>query len=137
MQNSSCRGQNRYSEVEDILGCDRCLRHKLCAYAPNDYRVLYAEEAMLTSEESAENAPDKDRHSEPRCSSDDRCCLEHSHAWQWLGQKSDGSCRCNNTSFTIRGTDQLCQPSLAVEDRQAVQSAFPSFFGGSKRTEST
>ena len=24
------------------------------------------------------------------------------------------------TSFTIRGTDQLCQPSVTVEDRQAV-----------------
>ncbi len=46
------------------------------------------------------------------------------------------SFRSNKTSFTIRGTDQLCQPSVTVEDRQAVQSAFTSLFGGSKRAQS-
>ena len=89
LQNSNCRGQNRYAEVEEILGCDRCLRHKLYTYAPSNYRVLHAEDPTLTSKESAENAPYKDRHSEPRRSSDDRCCLEHSHAWQLIGRKSD------------------------------------------------
>jgi len=42
----------------------------------------------------------------------------------------------NRTSFTIRGTDQLCQPSVTVEDRQAVLSAFTSLLGGPKRAES-
>lgn len=43
------------------------------------------------------------------------------------------SFRGDRTSFTIRGTDQLCQPSVTVKDRQAVQSAFTSLSGGTKR----
>jgi len=43
------------------------------------------------------------------------------------------SFRSDRTSFKVRGTDQLCQPSLTVEDRQAVLSGFTSWFQGPKR----